>query len=523
MPAWTDLPGFQAATYKGPSAADLTAAAPPTRGGPADMQYWLGQKYFNISKQTEGMYQKDISEASKTAAEGKQVAPSAASTRALQGAQTGLIGEQAETERYGRQFGAPGASQVLDVLRQLGVRPPQILGAGAPASALLSSSPRTSPQAPWLQMPSVPPATPNVRSSAVDPLLDTNRPLVQRPRSDLLSGNMMAPWYTNLTPGFRKGTSNVQSKGGKGGGGGKAAKGGGGKAAKGGGGGAGAGAGAPPAGLEQILPALMAASQGGGAAGPQAADAMPPAMAPGSAAPPGFAEGTSNVVRSAIGALADFYHKGLSANPTVQGVLNQVPGSSTVQRILQSQAANDAFSAANTAIMPKGFAAGEPDIPSQLPLMSTQSSNIEDRRGQTYQPPGALAQIGQNLRSNFNYQLQDLWANTLGRFPAAPGSTAEQAGYNDIGRTRAPAGAAGLRRGTPSVQPNPGYPFGAGYLFGATAVPGQGSGRVDKVPAMLAPHEAVLNRAAADILGRGKIAALNAQGVRQMGMQRGVT
>jgi hypothetical protein len=66
-----------------------------------------------------------------------------------------------------------------------------------------------------------------------------------------------------------------------------------------------------------------------------------------------------------------------------------------------------------------------------------------------------------------------------------------------------------------------GYPFGAGYLFGATAVPGQGSGTVDKVPAMLAPHEAVLNRAAADLMGRGKIAALNAQGARQMGLRRG--
>jgi len=75
----------------------------------------------------------------------------------------------------------------------------------------------------------------------------------------------------------------------------------------------------------------------------------------------------------------------------------------------------------------------------------------------------------------------------------------------------------------PSVQPNPGYPFGAGYLFGANTVPGQGTGRVDKVPAVLAPHEAVLNKAAADMLGRGKIAALNAAGVRQMGMGRGLT
>jgi hypothetical protein len=77
----------------------------------------------------------------------------------------------------------------------------------------------------------------------------------------------------------------------------------------------------------------------------------------------------------------------------------------------------------------------------------------------------------------------------------------------------------GFARGVPNVQPAPNYPFGAGYLFGATAVPGQGSGTVDKVPAMLAPHEAVLNRAAADMLGRGLISALNARGVRQMGIR----
>jgi hypothetical protein len=78
---------------------------------------------------------------------------------------------------------------------------------------------------------------------------------------------------------------------------------------------------------------------------------------------------------------------------------------------------------------------------------------------------------------------------------------------------------AAFARGTPSVQPRSNYPFGAGYLFGQTAVPGQGSGTTDTVPAMLAPHEAVLNRAAADMLGRGLISALNARGVKQMGMR----
>jgi hypothetical protein len=83
------------------------------------------------------------------------------------------------------------------------------------------------------------------------------------------------------------------------------------------------------------------------------------------------------------------------------------------------------------------------------------------------------------------------------------------------------AAAPAFARGTPSVQQMPNYPFGAGYMFGANEVPGQGSGRTDTMPAMLAPHEAVLNKAAADLLGPVLIAALNSQGVKQMGMGRG--
>lgn len=102
-----------------------------------------------------------------------------------------------------------------------------------------------------------------------------------------------------------------------------------------------------------------------------------------------------------------------------------------------------------------------------------------------------------------------------GMAPAMGFSAAAPPGFQ-MGAEDVPSGYA---RGAPSVQPNPNYPFGAGYLFGATAVPGQGSGTVDKVPAMLAPHEAVLNRAAADMLGRGLISQLNAAGSRRMGMR----
>ena len=51
---------------------------------------------------------------------------------------------------------------------------------------------------------------------------------------------------------------------------------------------------------------------------------------------------------------------------------------------------------------------------------------------------------------------------------------------------------------------------------GATKVPGKGAPNVDSVPATLAPQEAVLNQGAADHLGRGTIAALNALGAAKM-------
>ena len=174
----------------------------------------------------------------------------------------------------------------------------------------------------------------------------------------------------------------------------------------------------PPTGLEAILPALMMASKGGGAAGPQAANALPPSMGPGAAAPPGFAEGVGDI------------------------------GSANILR---------------------------PAIASVTPLISGGR--------------GGGGNVG--------------------------------GGGGGVKGPNAPMPAPVYAKGTPSVQPRPNYPFGAGYMFGANEVPGQGTGRTDTVPAMLAPHEAVLNKAAADILGRGLIAALNAQGVKQMGMGRG--
>lgn len=53
---------------------------------------------------------------------------------------------------------------------------------------------------------------------------------------------------------------------------------------------------------------------------------------------------------------------------------------------------------------------------------------------------------------------------------------------------------------------------------GLTRVPGKGDGKKDTVKARLAPGEAVLNKAAADGMGRGLIAALNKVGAQKMGL-----
>lgn len=57
-----------------------------------------------------------------------------------------------------------------------------------------------------------------------------------------------------------------------------------------------------------------------------------------------------------------------------------------------------------------------------------------------------------------------------------------------------------------------------GLAKGIARVPGKGSSKVDSVKAMLAPDEAVLNKAAADTLGRGLISVLNAHGAQKMGL-----
>jgi hypothetical protein len=63
--------------------------------------------------------------------------------------------------------------------------------------------------------------------------------------------------------------------------------------------------------------------------------------------------------------------------------------------------------------------------------------------------------------------------------------------------------------------------YGNGYKRGMARVPGRGSPKKDTVPAKLAPGEAVLNAPAAEMAGRGNIAALNRRGAGMLGMQPG--
>lgn len=57
-----------------------------------------------------------------------------------------------------------------------------------------------------------------------------------------------------------------------------------------------------------------------------------------------------------------------------------------------------------------------------------------------------------------------------------------------------------------------------GHAKGISKIPGKGSGKVDTVPAMLAPGEAVLNKGAAEHLGRKTVKHLNTIGMAKMGM-----
>ena len=104
---------------------------------------------------------------------------------------------------------------------------------------------------------------------------------------------------------------------------------------------------------------------------------------------------------------------------------------------------------------------------------------------------------------------------TTGR---APSSQAIPTSSNDLSTTSSvPVGS--VRIHGPGETPQQyAVPDDRGYKRGTARVPGKGDGTKDTVKAKLAPGEAVLNKGAADHMGRGLIAALNHVGAQRLGL-----
>lgn len=593
-------------------------------GPQMDIGYWLGQKYALLGKQAEGQYQKDIAEAGLAGAQTGQVAPNAASLRALQAAQAGYYGAEAGKTGQEAQQVAPDAAARRALLGAqtglVGAQTSEMTGFYNPEQAnyiktLLRSRtplwnwgqqsptfgqrrPATNPLLDLYQPPSLKPfrkGTANVKASkgggggkggkagGQPEGLEAMLPALLAAMQGQGGAPGGSPTGAPPAPGMRKGSANVKPSG-KGGKGGKTSG-----APKAGGGGGG---------LEAILPALLAASQagqmGGGAMGPQAPDGSPPSMAPGAAAMPGYQGGTSDVFGD-----DDPYMRymrrlqaitgGLNTSRPIQmpGRLGLIPDQAPGFRGLYSTGSTGNLRIpqtppplAPTQLVPSeagpGFSTGRsghlviPPIGSTVlpyPGMTDEERQTVLRSGYVFpQAATSVAQSASQLEPVNEQGLIDRGGGAFAMRQGAPATYQQQAnnmlaltpiaqaeaqraspeGYQisrwspdlkqhwyersagppvmdpGTGKWVASPAPPGFARGAPNVprgQSAPGYPFGAGYLFGATAVPGQGSGTVDKVPAMLAPHEAVLNRAAADMLGRGAIAQLNAAGVRKMGLR----
>jgi len=96
--------------------------------------------------------------------------------------------------------------------------------------------------------------------------------------------------------------------------------------------------------------------------------------------------------------------------------------------------------------------------------------------------------------------------------PTGPGSTE----YEDNLRTQLETRQRLREETEPKKKPGV---IGTRFLnAGTERVPGKGDGTKDTVAAKLAPGEAVLNKAAADFMGRGLIKKINKMGMMKMGM-----
>lgn len=124
------------------------------------------------------------------------------------------------------------------------------------------------------------------------------------------------------------------------------------------------------------------------------------------------------------------------------------------------------------------------------------------------------------LRKKYDIEQQEADAKTKALDAEASLRKAQAMTENEVARAQADkdrASAEALRAGiAPSGEDA--LKLLRGLKKGIARVPGKGSGKVDKVPAMLAPGEAVLNKAAAEKMGRGMIAKMNKAGARKMGM-----
>jgi hypothetical protein len=186
------------------------------------------------------------------------------------------------------------------------------------------------------------------------------------------------------------------------------------------------------------------------------------------------------------------------------------------------------FSAGTANVQPRGTPMAQQPLPP--PGVSPNTPQVADLSG-SFPQPGDVASA---MHSIVHHAMSALALHAAGGMTSVPTPQAPQVptgqapapgqtvtngqwgpGQNQTLRERMGYGvkAAG---GATNVQ-NPMRP--KGYSEGTAKVPGKGNPGVDKVPAILAPGEAVLNQGAANHMGRGAIAALNALGAHAMAAQ----
>lgn len=151
----------------------------------------------------------------------------------------------------------------------------------------------------------------------------------------------------------------------------------------------------------------------------------------------------------------------------------------------------------------------------QLPIETAAAAELNRQRASSEAltgPASARATDMSGLAA-----MQNIAPNTptpYGLTPPAPQMTAAP-----LPRRRSPSTPFLLDEDQANYRQSPsGLSLGRGYAKGIARVPGKGDGKKDTVPAKLAPGEAVLNKSAADRMGRGLIAALNQMGAQKMGL-----